>query len=146
MPKIFDNLENFLTKGLSDSLEVSHRADFCVGYFNLRGWKEIADKIDIFSGTANEKCRLLIGMHKQPEELLREYFSLDSNDEIDNQKANSIRKELAKRFKEQLTLGIPTEEDERGLRKLVKQIKEGKVVVKLFLRHTLHAKLYLAYR
>ena len=67
-------------------------------------------------------------------------------DEIDNQKANNFRKELAKKFREQLTIGVPTEEDERGLRKLVKQIKQGKVVVKLFLRHTLHAKLYLAYR
>ena len=78
MPKIFDNIENILTKGLSDSLEVSHRADFCVGYFNLRGWKEVADKIDLFSGKDDEKCRLLIGMQKQPEELLREFFS--SND------------------------------------------------------------------
>jgi hypothetical protein len=83
MPKIFDNIENYLTKGLSDSLEVSHRSDFCVGYFNLRGWKEVADKIDLFAGKDNEKCRLLIGMHKQPEEILREYFSTDDADEVD---------------------------------------------------------------
>ena len=146
MPKIFDNIDNYLTKGLSDSLEVSHRSDFCVGYFNLRGWKEVADKIDSFSGKNNEKCRLLIGMHKQPEELLREYFSTNNGDEIDNQKANNLRKELAKKFREQLTIGVPSEEDEQGLRKLSKQIKLGKVVVKLFLRHTLHAKLYLAFR
>lgn len=50
MPKIFDNIENYLTKGLSDSLKVSHRSDFCVGYFNLSGWKEFADEIDLFSG------------------------------------------------------------------------------------------------
>lgn len=146
MPIIYDNIENNLTRGLNDSLEVSHRADFCVGYFNLRGWKEVADKIDLFAGKDDEKCRLLVGMHKQPEELLREYFSNDGSDEIDNQKANNFRKELAKKFKEQLTIGVPTEEDEKGLRQLVKQIKEKKVVVKLFLRHPLHAKLYLAYR
>jgi len=146
MPKIFDNIENYLTKGLSNFLEVSQRADFCVGYFNLRGWKEVADKIDLFSGKDDEKCRLLIGMHKQPEELLKEYFLTDGSEEIDNQKANNLRKELAKKFREQLTIGVPSEEDERGLRKLVSQIKQGKVIVKLFLRHTLHAKLYLAYR
>ena len=34
----------------------------------------------------------------------------------------------------------------RGLRRLAQQLKNGKLVVKLFLRHTLHAKLYLLYR
>jgi superfamily II DNA or RNA helicase len=146
MPKIFDNIENFLTKGLSDFLEVSHRSDFCVGYFNLRGWKEVANKIDKFSGLDENKCRLLVGMQKHPEELLREYFTSEDSTEIDNQKANNIKKDLAKKFRDQLTIGVPTEEDERGLRKLSTQIKQGKVVVKLFLKHTLHAKLYLAYR
>ena len=35
---------------------------------------------------------------------------------------------------------------EAGLRRQASQIKAGKVVVKLFLRHTLHAKLYLLFR
>lgn len=46
MPKIYDNIENHLTKGLNETLELSQRTDFCVGYFNLRGWKEVAEKID----------------------------------------------------------------------------------------------------
>lgn len=146
MPTIFDNINNKLTEGLLNSLEVSHRSDFCVGYFNLRGWKEVAEKIDLYSGNDNEKCRLLIGMHKHPEEVLKDYFSLSEQDSIDNQKANILRKELAKKFREQLTIGIPTDEDEKALRKLVTQIKQNKVVVKLFLKHPLHAKLYLAYR
>jgi len=50
MPKIYDNIENNLTKGLNETLELSQRTDFCVGYFNLRGWKEVADKIDSLAG------------------------------------------------------------------------------------------------
>ncbi len=146
MPKIFDNIENQLLNGLKYTLDVVHKADFCVGYFNLRGWKQIADKIDIWSGGENRQCRLLIGMQRKSEDLVREYFSGKESEPIDQSKAVKIRKELAIEFKEQLTIGIPTEEDEKGLRKLSLQIKKKKVVVKLYLRHPLHAKLYLLFR
>ncbi len=39
-----------------------------------------------------------------------------------------------------------TEADEIGLKKLARQISAKKVFVKLFLRHSLHAKLYLLFR
>ena len=118
MPKIYDNIENYLTNGLKDTLDVSHRADFCVGYFNLRGWKEVADKIDNFSGDDKNICRLLVGMQRHPEEILRDFFSKYDENTIDNQEALKLKKELAQKFREQLTIGVPTEADERGLRKL----------------------------
>ena len=41
------------------------------------------------------------------------------------------------------TAGAPSDQDERTLRGLAAQLRARKVVVKLFLRHPLHAKLYL---
>ncbi|NUN09523.1 MAG: NgoFVII family restriction endonuclease [Ignavibacteriaceae bacterium] len=146
MPKIYDNIENFLVKGLNDTLEVSHRSDFCVGYFNLRGWKEVAAEIDHWDGGERNACRLLVGMQKAPSELVREYFLHSDTLVVDNAYAVKVRKELAQEFKDQLTIGIPTETDEVALRRLSAQIKNKKVVVKLFLRHNLHAKLYLCFR
>ena len=46
MPRIFDNIDLFLSKSLKESLEVSYKADICVGYFNLRGWKVIQNEVE----------------------------------------------------------------------------------------------------
>jgi hypothetical protein len=46
MPRIFDNIEQTLLPALQQTLEVADRADFCVGYFNLRGWKQLRSSID----------------------------------------------------------------------------------------------------
>lgn len=146
MPTIFDNIEKHFDQALKNTLAVSYRSDFCVGYFNLRGWKEVADYIDRWNGTEDNRCRLLVGMQKLPQELIMDFFSIRDDEMMDNQKALIIKKELAQNFKDQLTIGIPTEQDEIGLRKLSKQIKQKKVVVKLFLKHQLHAKLYLLFR
>ena len=82
-----------------------------------------------------------------PQEELLSALSLIKHDtEMDNQTALRLKKKLAEEFREQLTYGIPTNEDEAGLRRLAAQIKAKKVIVKLFLRHPLHAKLYLLFR
>ncbi len=41
---------------------------------------------------------------------------------------------------------FPTDADERGLRRLSRQIRQKKVIVKLHLSYPLHAKLYLMFR
>src|SRR5437588_617022 len=147
MPRIFDNIEQKLLPALKDTLEVSERADFCVGYFNMRGWKQIDSYIEDWSGEDGHCCRLLVGMQKLPEDELRSYLNITEAEEgMDNQTALRRKKRLAVEFRSQLASGAPTNADEAGLRRLAAQIKAGKVAVKLYLRHLLHAKLYLLYR
>jgi superfamily II DNA or RNA helicase len=147
MPRIFDNIEQELLPALQRTLEVADHADFCVGYFNLRGWKRLDEFVERWHGGEGNCCRLLVGMHKPPAEQLHDTMGLARRDgEIDNQTALRLKKKLAEDFREQLAIGTPTNEDEACLRRLAKQIKAKKVVVKLFLRHPLHAKLYLLFR
>jgi hypothetical protein len=147
MPRIFDNIELELLPTLRQTLAISERADFCVGYFNLRGWKSIDELVEKWSGVAGQQCRLLVGMQRLPQEDLREAYSLlPHEDQMSNQAVIRLKRRLAEEFRAQLTIGAPTDSDEAGLRKLSAQLKAGKVVVKLHLRHTLHAKLYLCFR
>ena len=147
MPRIFDNIEKSLLPALTDTLNNSHSADFCVGYFNHRGWKSIDSRIEQFGGREGKECRLLVGMQNLPKEDLQDALKI-VKDEVgmDNQSAIRIKRKLAEEFRQQLTYGIPTAKDEAGLRRLANQLREKKVVVKLFLKHSLHAKLYLCYR
>jgi hypothetical protein len=147
MPRIFNNIEQQLLPALRETLEISERADFCVGYFNLRGWKAIDQFVDRWEGGPGKCCRLLVGMQSLPKDELREALSVaGSHDGIDNQTALRLKKRLAEEFRDQLTMGVPTATDEMGLRRLAMQLRAKKVVVKLFLRHPLHAKLYLLFR
>ena len=147
MPRIFDNIDQQLLPTLKTTLSVSHRSDFCVGYFNLRGWRQLDEHIESWAGGEGECCRLLVGMQTLPQqEIAGAYGIIKQDAELDNQTAIRLKKALAEQFRLQLTLGAPTNADEAGLRRLAAQIRAKKVVVKLHLRHTLHAKLYLLFR
>ena len=146
MPQVLDNIDARLLPALRQTLEVAHRADFCIGYFNLRGWRSIDDLIQQWTDDG-DRCRVLVGMQPRPDDELKRAMSLsDDAARMDNQTALRMKRELAERFREQLTFGAPTGVDEEGLRRLARQLRSGKVVVKLFCRHALHAKLYLLFR
>ena len=155
MARIYDNIEVKFKEGLQGIMASGgvERVDFCVGYFNLRGWNMIVNQVDELPGGyvyENDEqkyrvCRLLVGMHRPPEELIRSIYG-QTNNYVDADYANKCKLQIAVEFKKQLLIGLPTKQDEWTLRRLSSQLKDGKVVVKLYLKEPLHAKLYLAYR
>jgi hypothetical protein len=152
---IYDNISgDNLATALKKTLEKAKRADFCIGYFNLRGWDLLLESVDALPGGQPDerfdddtiyKARVLIGMQKHPREDLEDYYALNKK-EISNEKALKLKKEMAAEFREQLTIGRPNNKDETTLRKLSRQLKSKQVAVKFHLAFPLHAKLYLAYR
>ncbi|MCA3239446.1 MAG: NgoFVII family restriction endonuclease [Curvibacter sp.] len=147
MARIFDNIDQDLLAALRATMQVSKRSDFCVGYLNLRGWQAIDDLIQPWDPAAGQVCRVLVGMQRPPHEEIRElYRQADGAGLMDNATASRLKTQFAAHLREQITMGIPTGQDEAGLRRLAQQLRAGKVIVKLFLPYPLHAKLYLLFR
>lgn len=161
MAEIYDNIETLFRDGLQSILTMGgvERADFCVGYFNLRGWDMVVNNIDnLPGGNVYEKncdngrselkqrfCRLLVGMHRPDRDIINDYY-FHRDVRVDNEYALQCKLKMAVQFREQLQLGLPTQKDEQTLRCLSRQLKNGKVCVKIYLRCPLHAKLYITHR
>ncbi len=155
MARIYDNIDLKFTEGLKDlvSTQGVNRVDFCVGYFNLRGWNLVINEVDNLEGDYVDEseervfrhCRLLIGMQRPHDELIKQFYSATAPEMVDSQKKIQCKMEMAREFRKQLLLGLPTKQDEATLRRLATQLRDKKVVVKLYLREPLHAKLYIGY-
>lgn len=84
MPNIFDNIEQPLLPALRATLANNATGiDISVGYFNLRGWNGLADCVEQFTGADDSCCRLLVGMQRPPEEMMRELQRLRRDDYLD---------------------------------------------------------------
>ena len=146
MPNIYDNIKLSLLPVLQKSLGRSTHADFCVGYFNLRGWKELSELVQPWSGGAKAQARVLVGMQRLPADDARRLNPFIKRDEeIDAETARKFKRTLALEFRKQLEQGRSNTRDQTELLRLAEQLESGKVVVKLHCRHALHAKLYLVH-
>lgn len=157
MAQIFDNksretsFETALNERLFDG-DVK-RVDFCVGYFNLRGWDLVMDQIDTLQGEFVDECdgryqrycRLLVGMLQIPKDIISRYYGANEDFVVDNQYKESCRVQMAQEFRKQLLLGLPTKRDKFTLQRLLQQLKDGKVCIKLYTGIPVHAKLYISH-
>ncbi|MGM1028976.1 MAG: helicase-related protein [Actinomycetota bacterium] len=146
MSKIVDNGENTLSAALSEILPHASAFDACVGYFNLRGWRQLRDAIgEMKEGDGSRPpVRLLVGMAVAPDHALRQALE-GGYKPVDLQTAVARSQEAVLGFAQQLIWGIPTKVDEAGLRQLRKDLELGLLKVKFAAREQLHAKLYVAH-
>ncbi|HQL69100.1 MAG TPA: helicase-related protein [Caldisericia bacterium] len=147
MPNIYDNIENNLIDALKETAKLSYKADFCIAYFNLKGWEQLSEIVNVWDGCEGNCARLLIGMHCSPEEEIRRINSINKYGEsLDRSKAIVLKQKTIQDLKNQLIQGIPTNRHEEALKNLSIQLQEKKVIIRLLTKGSLHAKLYLLYR
>ncbi len=148
MPLILDNIGSTLETALLRSLASSRTLDAVVGYFNLRGWRLLADAVDALPNCVGgePKVRLLVGMTENPRDEMRRLMRRRPEPPTTNATAAEHQQVTLAEYRAQLQVGLPTPEDEAALRALRRQMADGDVDVRLFLAHRLHAKLYLCHR
>ena len=126
MPTIYDNINpnTTLLDGLKEALKVARRADFCVGYFNLRGWQSIAAEIEAIPPQPDmPACRLIVGKSVDDAQTIRNYYN-HVKTETTNKIVHERQKQFAESLMRQLASGIPTASDETGLNRLARHIEE----------------------
>ena len=96
MPRIYDKIELQFLPALETMLHTSRRADFCVGYFTLRGWQRLGEVAEPrFSGGDESQCRVLVGMQTVPDQDLRRAYSLIQSDGLDQAPAVRLKRQMA---------------------------------------------------
>ena len=147
MPLILDNIALETEHELLQTLKSSYRLDAAIGYFNLRGWKLLAEAVDALpKRSEGPKARILVGIHEAPAEEMRRLARTRRPDPTDNRTAARLKSETVSEYRDQLQVGLPTDGDETALRALLRQIDSGDVQVRVHTAHRLHAKLYLCHR
>ncbi len=152
MPNIYDNAQAQLLPELHKLLREPHAAslDLCVGYFNLRGWSQLAEALTHWQADPQKpRVRLIIGKQIHDDVRAQRAHALFPKDTItapDQPTAFALRQEAAETLRRQLSLTPPSAADLAGLNLLKDHLRSGLLHVKFFARHPLHAKLYLVHR
>lgn len=152
MTRIFDNIDLQLGEHLRTTLASYERLDCAVGYFNLRGWSLFSPLIEQRNAGEAPVARVLVGMttadpnHQVLEALQRRVDGAADDEDIDRDVARRRRERALLKFREQLSRGVPNDEDLETLRSLRDHLSDGRVAVKLFTRRALHGKTYIAHR
>jgi hypothetical protein len=83
---------------------------------NLRGWDQLADYVEHLEGSdESHACRVLVGMHRPPEEEMRLLQSIHHHVGahshkpllLDGPTAALLKRRITESFKQQLELGVP---------------------------------------
>ena len=102
MPRIFDNIEQMLLPALRETLMLTHCADYCVGYFNLRGggrWTNSSKRGRAATGNAAD-C--LSACNDCRRTTFDDMGLLQGDEEIDQATAIIQKRKLAQDFRDQL--------------------------------------------
>jgi hypothetical protein len=151
---IYDNIVESLGEQLIKTFQASERIDAAVGYFNLRGWRDLSEELDTRDPNADGSpvARVIVGMtgpssHEAVlEDLQREVAGENKDISLDGPEAKKRRKEAMERFKEQLMRGLPDAARKKALLRMRRHLNDGVLRVRLFTRRPMHGKTYICHR
>jgi len=151
---LFDNIEEFLGEQLIKTFQASERIDAAVGYFNMRGWRDLSEELDTRDPNPDGSpvARVLVGMtaptsHEMVLEGLQRDVTGEGEDlSLDAPEAKQRRRMSMVKFREQLMRGLPNGAQKQALLRMRRHLSDGVLTVKLFTRRPMHGKTYICHR
>lgn len=67
MPRILDKVEQSPLPALRQTIELSEQFENCVGYFTLRGWREVDRLVERWEDGYDHCSRLKVGKQQTPQ-------------------------------------------------------------------------------
>ena len=130
--------DNTLKKRLDTLFTDTQNFDVIVGYFYASGFHAIYKSLE-----ATENIRILIGMNTNRK--IAEAYQLAKKDseEEDNFTPKNMRNNYAKTLIEELNNSPDTKDVENGIDTFIKWIKSGKLEMRVYPEHNIHAKVYI---
>lgn len=126
-------------------LSVSKRADFCVGYLNLRGWQAVDDLVQPWNPQDGQVCRVLVGMQRPAHNEIRSLYDHASDEGLVGRRRQCAEDAICCALARANRLG-----DSNGARR-GRSAPPGSTTAQrtsggAFPPYPLHAKLYLLFR
>ena len=111
--------------------------DVLVGYFRASGFYLLQDSLDNV-----EKTRILIGINTDKQVLEMYQESQEQINELSTSAYNS-KKAYQEKLKEEFKNSEDTEDVEKGVKKFIEMLKNGKLELRVYTKQSIHAKVYV---
>ena len=145
---IIDNRNRYLKDEINDRLSASKSVKFAVGYLYLSGFYQIADRL-----AELEETKILIGNNLNRETIEELAQALPGEEELERRIKNRSfeRKSDSDKRTQEVATGIQANietlphslDKEENIVRLSELILDGRIQVKVYTKHPLHAKAYI---
>ncbi len=135
----FDNREVKLADRFKSSLRYVRYFDILVGYFRTSGFYKLYKEFENI-----EKIRILVGLNADKKTVETVTYAKQLQIDFNHESHSKTKAIISSQIEEEVTQAEDNSEIENGIQKFVEYLKSGKIEIRAYPDHRLHAKVYIS--